>query len=159
MERAQQSTGTARVRARPHPVYFAGAAGWVAFVVVASALVIRHNDLSAAGDWAVVGWGCVAALAGVVGPVVRWLRTWIELDADGARCTTGIVWRSSVDVTLDEARELSIEQSYVGRQLGYGYLRIVDGAGNEHVLPPVGDVAAWQAAIARRERRGTGGRA
>ncbi len=159
MERAQQGTATSPERARPHPVYFAGAAGWVAFVAVATTLVIRHNDLSAAGDWRVVGWGCVAALAGVVGPVVRWLRTSIELDADGVRCTTGIVWRSTVDVALDEVRELSIEQSYVGRLLGYGQLRIVDGAGIEHVLPPVGNVAVWQAAVARRDRRTAGRRA
>jgi hypothetical protein len=159
MERTQQATATSPVRARPHPVYFAGAAGWVVSVAVASTLVIRHNDLSAAGDWAVVGWGCVAALAGVVGPVVRWLRTSIELDADGARCTTGIVWRWTLDVALDEVRELSIEQSYVGRRLGYGYVRIVDGAGAEHVLPPVGNVAAWQAAITQRLRRAASRRA
>lgn len=159
MERAQQGTTTASVHARPHPVYFAGAAGWVAFVALAATLVIRHNDLTAAGDWSVVGWGCVAAIAGVVGPVVRWLRTSIELDADGARCTTGIVWRSTLDVALDHARELSVEQSYVGRHLGYGHLRIVDGAGTEHVLPPVGNVGAWQAAVSRHERRAAGRRA
>jgi hypothetical protein len=158
MERAHEPTTAAFVRARPHPIYFAGTAGWVAFVAMATALIIRHNDLTAASNWRAVGWGALAAIAGIVGPVLRWLRTSIELDATGARCTTGIVWRSSVDVTLEDAREMSIEQSYLGRQLGYGHPRIVDGAGTTHVLPPVGDVAVWQAAMSRRDRRASGRR-
>ena len=158
MERAHELTAAAFVRVRPHPIYFAGTAGWVAFVAMATALVIRNNNLSPASDWQAVGWGALAAVAGIVGPVVRWLMTSIELDATGARCRTGIVWRSSVDVALDDARELSIEQSYLGRRLGYGHPRIVDGAGTTHVLPPVGNVAAWQAAMSRRDRRTSGRR-
>ena len=153
MERAHEGTALAAVSARPHPIYFAGTAGWVAFVALATTLVIRHNELKPATNWAVVGWGALAAISGVVGPVLRWLRTSIEIDAAGARCTTGIVWRSSLDVPLDDVREMSVEQSYVARRLGYGYLRILDDAGTTHVLPPIGDVATWRAAIARRERR------
>jgi hypothetical protein len=100
----------------------------------------------------------LAALSGIVGPVARWLRTSIVLDAEGARCTTGIVWRSGVDVALEDAREISIEQSYLGRQLGYGHPRIVDGGGTTHVLPPVGNVAVWRAAMSRRDRRTPGRR-
>jgi uncharacterized membrane protein YdbT with pleckstrin-like domain len=153
MDHAHEGTAMGPVRARPHPVYFAGTAGWVAFVAFATALVIRHNELQPATNWVVVGWGALAAVAGTVGPVVRWLRTSTELDALVVRCTTGVVWRSTLEVPLDEAREMSIEQSYVGRQLGYGHLRIVDGDGTTHVMPPIGDVAAWRAALSRRDRR------
>jgi uncharacterized membrane protein YdbT with pleckstrin-like domain len=154
MERAHQAIAWAPVHARPHPIYFAGAVGWVAFVALATTLVIRHNELSPAANWTAAAWGVVAAASGVVGPALRWLRTSIELDAAGARCTTGIVWRSTVEVAHEVMREMSIEQSYLGRQLGYAYVHIVDGAGTTHVLPPVADVAAWRAAVARRERPG-----
>ena len=109
MERAYEPTTAAFVRARPHPIYFAGTVGWVAFVAMATALVIRHNELSPASNWQAAGWGVLAAVAGIVGPVLRWLRTSIVLDATGARCTTGIVRRSSVDVALEDAREMSVE--------------------------------------------------
>jgi uncharacterized membrane protein YdbT with pleckstrin-like domain len=158
MERAHEGTASAAVCARPHPIYFAGAAGWVAFVALATVLVIRHNELKPATNWTVAGWGALAAISGVVGPVLRWLRTSVELDAAGARCTTGIVWRSSLDVPLEDVREMSIDQSYVARRLGYGHLRIVDDAGMTHVLPPIGDLATWRAAISRRERRVAGRR-
>jgi membrane protein YdbS with pleckstrin-like domain len=121
-------------------------------------LLIRHNDLSAAANWAIVGWASIAALAGFVGPVLRWSRTAVEVDAAGARCTTGIFWRSTVDVPHEAAREMAVEQGYLGRQLGYGRLRIVDASGSTYVLPPVGNVAAWRAVLSRRERRPTGRR-
>jgi membrane protein YdbS with pleckstrin-like domain len=155
MERAHQAIPSASVRARPHPVYFAGAAGWVAFVALATTLVILHNELSPAQNWAALGWGVLAASSGVVGPAMRWLRTSIELDADGARWTTGILWRSTIDVTYEDMREMAIEQGRLGRQLGYAYVHIVDDAGTTHVLPPVGDVAVWRAAVSRRERPAT----
>jgi hypothetical protein len=153
MERAHESTTSASVRVRPHPVYFAGTAGWVAFVALATALIVRHNDLTPAANWVAAGWGTLAAFAGVIGPVLRWLRTSIELDAASARCTTGIVWRSTFEVALEDAREMEIDQSYVGRRLGYGYLRIVDDTGATHVLPPIGDLGVWRAAVSRRDRR------
>jgi len=153
MDRAQEGTATGLVRARPHPIYFAGTACWVAFVALATTLVIRHNDLQPSANWAAVGWGVLAALSGVVGPLLRWLRTTVELDGRAARCTTGILHRSTVEVPLDGARETSIDQSYVGRTLGYGHVRIVDGTGTAHVMPPVGNVSAWRAALSRRDRR------
>ncbi len=153
MERQAEPTAPAHVRARPHPIYFAGTAGWVAFVAVATALVIHNNDLASSTDWAVVGWGVLAAAAGVVGPVVRWSRTSIDVDTATARCTTGILRRTLVEISLDQARELTVEQNFVGRRLGYGRLRVVDAAGIAHVLPPVGDVAALRNAVAQRSRR------
>jgi len=159
MDRVYEATASPAVRARPHPIYFAGTAGWVLFVALATLLVIHNNDLRPATNWEAVGWGLLAAVSGVVGPVLRWLRTSIELDDTAARCTTGLVWQSTIEVPLDGVREMAIDQSYLGQQLGYGSLRIVDGTGTTHVLPPVGDVATWRAAVARRERRTSSRRA
>jgi hypothetical protein len=158
MPRVHDATVPVRVGARPHPVYFAGTLGWIAFVAFVATLIIRHNELSAAANWAVVGWASLAAASGIVGPALRWARTTIEVDAVGARCATGILWRSTVDVAHESAREIAIEQSWLGRTLDYGRLRIVDATGTTYVLPPVGNVAAWRAALPHRDRCAMGRR-
>src|ERR1044072_962322 len=103
--------GLARVRTRPHPVHFAGAAGCAGFVAFVVALFIRHNDVARSADWMIVGIAAVVAACRLIGPMLRWLRTWVELDASVARCTSGVVWPATVDVDLDRARALGVEQS------------------------------------------------
>jgi hypothetical protein len=148
----QRDDDGAAVRTHPHPVHFAGAGGWTLFVALVVTLMIRHNELSASTEWTFVGWGVVAALAGFVGPVARWLRTWIEIDGPAARCTSGVLRQSTVDVDLVRSRAVEVDRSAAGRWLGYGRLRVVDEAGATHLFPPVGD-DALRAAAARRERR------
>jgi hypothetical protein len=141
-----------RVRTHPHPIHFAGAAGWATFVAIVATLLIRHNDLARSTDWSIVAGAVLLAASGLVGPALRWLRTWVELDASVARCTSGVVRPSTVDVDLEHAQALAIDQSMAGRWLGYGRLRVVDATGTTHVFPPIGE-AALRAAMARGERR------
>ena len=143
---------TERVRTHPHPIHFAGAAGWAAFVAFVATLLIRHNDLARSTDWSIVAGAVVLAASGLVGPGLRWLRTWVELDASMARCTSGIFRPSTAEVDLERAQALDVEQSMAGRWLGYGRLRVVDASGTTHVFPPLGE-AALRAAMARGERR------
>lgn len=142
----------ARVRTHPHPVHFAGAAGWALFVAIVATLLIRHNDLAQSTDWSIAAGAALLAACGFVGPMLRWLRTWVELDASLARCTSGVVWPATVDVDLARAQALAIEQSFAGRWLGYGRLRVVDASGTTHLFPPVGE-AALRATMAREQRR------
>jgi hypothetical protein len=152
MQREDDGAPGAQVRTHPHPVHFSGALGWTLFVAVVVTLMIRHNELPASTEWAFVGWGVVAALGGFVGPVARWLRTWIEIDGPAARCTSGVIRQSTVDVDLVRSRALEVERGFAGRWLGYGRLRVVDDVGATHLFPPVGE-DALRAAAARRERR------
>lgn len=156
MERGDGDAGAAHIRTHPHVVHFAGAACWTAFVALVVTLLIRHNDLPAATDWKIVGGGALAALAGAIGPALRWLRTEIELDPGRARYRGGLVRRTIVDVAFERARGVAIEQSFLGRRLGYGRLRVVDEAGTVHVFPPIGRLETVRALVARRERRGPG---
>jgi hypothetical protein len=156
MQRGEEETSATGLRAHPHVVYFAGAASWAAFVAFVATLLIRHNDLPASTDWKIVGGGVLVALAGTIGPGLRWARTWIEIDSTHARYSGGLFWRTTVDVGLERARGVAIEQSFLGRLLGYGRLRVVDEAGGAHVFPPVGDLDTVRAAITRRESRARG---
>jgi hypothetical protein len=158
MERVVAERAPARVGTRPHFVHFAGATSWAAFVALVVTLLIRHNDLPATTDWKIVGGGVLAALAGAVGPVARWARTWVDIEPTRARCTSGLLRRATVDVALDRARGVALEQSLLGRWLGYGRLRVVDEAGAAHLFPPVGDVDTLRVAVERRDRRSSGRR-
>jgi hypothetical protein len=153
MERGDGVAAAARLRVHPHVVYFAGAASWAAFVALVVTLLIRHNDLPAATDWRIVGGGALVALAGAIGPGLRWARTWIEIDSTRAHYSGGLLRRTTIDVGLERARGLALEQSFLGRCLGYARLRVVDEAGNAHVFPPMGHVDVVRAALARHERR------
>ena len=157
MDRVDEGDDTARVRTHPHPIYFAGAAGWAAFVALVATLLIRHNELATSANWAIVGWAVLAALTGCIGPGTRWARTWVEIDSAIARCTSGRVWRSTVDVDLERARALEIDRGMLGRWLGYGRLRVVDEMGTTHLFPPLGEIALRNA-VERRERRSRGRR-
>ena len=158
MEREDDGAAGAHVRTHPHPVHFAGATGWALFVALVVALMIRHNDLPASTEWTFVGWGLVAVLAGFVGPIARWLRTWIEIEGPAARCTSGLLRQSTVEVDLVRSRVIEVDRGVAGRWLGYGRLRVVDDAGATHLFPPVGE-DALRAAAARRERRARSRRA
>ena len=141
------------LRTRPHLVFFAGAVGFVAFVALVVALLIRHNDLPPATEWRVVGWGILVGASGFIGPVLRWARTWIELDQRGLRCRSGLIRRRSLALDFDRMRAMSVEQSLLGRWLGYGFVRVVDHAGGDYVLPPVAALEPFRAAAARVGRR------
>ena len=153
MEREDEGPAGARLRTHPHPIHFAGATGWALFVAFVVTLMVRHNDLSAATEWSFVGWGLVAALTGFVGPFARWLRTWVEIDGPAARCTSGLLRQSTVDVDLVRSRAMEVDRGFAGRWLGYGRLRVLDDGGATHLFPPLGE-AALRAAAARREHRG-----
>lgn len=141
------------MRTHPHVVYFAGAFGFAAFVALVVTLLIRHNDLPASTDWRFVGWGALVAASGFVRPVLRWMRTSIEVDERGLRCRSGLLRPEELALDFDQVRAISVEQSFAGRLLGYCHVRVVDDAGEDYVLPPVAAVEPFRAAAARVGRR------
>ena len=143
----------APARLRQHPIVFANTAGFIAFVGLVVTLLIRHNDFSAATDWEIVAWGAVVALAGTIGPSLRWLRTWVVIDDERVVWRTGLLRGQHVAMDLDGVRGLGLEQSWLGRRLGYGELRIVDQAGSVHSFGPVGSVERLRTAAGRGGRR------
>lgn len=148
------------VRVRPHAVYFSGAAGLALFVGLVATLLIRHNDLPRATDWRIVGWAILVAVSGFVGPVLRWTRTWVELDDHGIRCRSGLVRRRTLALEFDHIRAMTVEQSWLGRWLRYGHVRVVDDAGGDFVLPPLAPLEPFRVAAARvgrQSRRSDGG--
>lgn len=148
-----EDDGAAAVCVRPHWIQFSGAASFATFVALVGALLIRHNDLPRATDGRILAWCTLIAALGFVGPVVRWSRTRIEV-ADGvARCSLGVVRRWEIAVDLGRARRVEIEQSLLGRLLGYGNLHVVDAQGGEHRFPPIRTSDALSKALGTSARR------
>jgi hypothetical protein len=132
---------------------FANAAGFVAFVTLVVVLLLRHNELPAATQWRIVGWGIVVAAGGLVGPGLRWLRSWVAVDDRRLAWCIGWLRLRRLEAPLADLRAFGVEQSWLGRLLGYGELRAVDAAGVEHVFGPVGELTAFHDAVARSGRR------
>ena len=152
MDSHRGGADSAHIRARPHPVYFGGTAGWTLFIALVVTLLIRHNDLAASTDWKIVGGGVLVAMASAVLPVLRWLRTEVELVPRSVRCTSGLLRPAIVELDLTQARIVTMEHSVVGRLLGYGRLHVVDEQGTPHVFPPLPD-DALRIAVEGRDRR------
>jgi uncharacterized membrane protein YdbT with pleckstrin-like domain len=157
---SQARTPGASLRLHPHAAFFSGAASYTAFVALVVTLLIRHNDLPATTEWQFVAYGVAAALAGWIGPLLRWRASWVELDDRRLRWSVGVVRRRRLDGDLDRLQALVVEQGSFGQWLGYGTLRVVDEAGVEHAFPPVGHVSEFRAAAtralgARRARAGS----
>ena len=142
-----------RLRVHPHPVFFASTLSFVAFVAFVAALILAHNELAVATQWQVVGWAVLVAAASCVGPVLRWSRTWVELEGRQLRCASGLVRRQVVDLDLDRAERLTVRETAPGRWLGYVRLYVVDEGGAGHEFPPVAPLDAFRGAAARTARR------
>jgi membrane protein YdbS with pleckstrin-like domain len=148
MAEAEQSEDVLRLH--PHPVHFAGAVGFAAFVGLVVVLLIKHNDLPRSVDWQILACGVLVAIGGFVGPVVRWTRARFELSAEHLRWTLGVVRPDRLDAPLADLRDLELEQGLLGRAFGYGTVRLVDADGRERVFAPLGHVEALKQAVARR---------
>jgi uncharacterized membrane protein YdbT with pleckstrin-like domain len=146
------------LRLHPHPVHFAGAVGFAAFVGLVVVLLIKHNDLPRTVDWQILGVGVVVAIGGFVGPAVRWTRARFELSAEHLRWTLGVVRPDRLDARLADLRDVELEQGLLGRTFGYGTVRVVDADGRERVFPPLGHVAALREVVARRGGSSRAGR-
>lgn len=144
-----RGAGDHTLRLRPHPVVFGGALGLASFVALVVALLVLHNDLPRATEWRIVLGGAGVALAGFVGPSLRWRRARVELSPDRLSWSLGLVRRQRLDIDLDELRALAVEQGVLGRWLGYATLRVIDATGRERTFLPVGHVDAFRAASAR----------
>ena len=140
-------------RRRLHPVVFANAVGFVAFVAFVVTLLLRHNELAPPTQHRVVAWGIVVAAFRLVGPGLRRLRSWVAVDERRLAWRTGTLSVRAFDAALADLRALSVRQTWLGRWIGYGELHAVDDAGDEHVFGPVGELAAFHAAAERIGRR------
>lgn len=109
-----------RLDARPHPVALAGPLARAAALGGPGAALVVAGTAAA---WPLGALGAalllVAALVAVVA-VWRWDRTQVVLTSEKLLVVYGIVRRRAAAVRLARVGPIEVEQSLVGRALGYG---------------------------------------
>jgi membrane protein YdbS with pleckstrin-like domain len=115
---ARRGDAAVRLDVRPHGVVLARPLGTAVLVAAAGGgLVALGWPVSPLGAVAV----CVAAFL-ALRAVWRWERTRVVVTGDELRVETGTVRRRSAAVALSRVGAVEVEQSVLGRLLGYGTL-------------------------------------
>jgi membrane protein YdbS with pleckstrin-like domain len=109
-----------QLEARPHGIALAGPLGRAAVIAgVGAALIIlgpRATWLLAPAGAGLLGAAAVLALAAVL----RWDRTMLVLTTEKLFVEHGILSRRAAAVRLSRVGAVEVEQSLLGRVLGYG---------------------------------------
>jgi len=146
------------VRARTHPIAFAGTAGFAAFVVGAAWLIVARNELS--GTTIVQLW--LAALGvlliGLVSPVLRWRNAECVVTTRRLLLRNGLFRPRTLALLLPAIQDVGVEQTLGGRLLGYGTLHVVAADGSIDVFPRVHRAQAVREAVLRQTHGGSGRR-
>ena len=146
------------VRARMHPIVFAGTVGFAAFVVGATWLIVARNEL--ANSTILQLW--IAALAivliGFVSPVIRWRNAEWVVTSRRLLLRTGLFRPRTHALLLPAIEDVGIEQSFGGRLLDYGTLQVVASDGAIDVFPRVHRAQAVREAVLRQTRGASGRR-
>ncbi len=124
-------------RTRLHPVLFSGAAWFSAFVVLVVTLVIRHNDLSRQATVHLVLGGIAVILASLVTPFARWRTSEFAVTDRRVLIKVGLLSVHTVELLLQKVEAIGVDQTFVGRLLDYGTLRITGTGGTVETFPLV----------------------
>jgi uncharacterized membrane protein YdbT with pleckstrin-like domain len=104
----------------------AGTFCFVGFVALAVGLILRHNDLAPQDAARVVLGGVLVALLSLVPAWLRWRSAEFALTDRRVLATTRttLLLRRSVDVPVDRLSAVDVDESMLGRFLGYGTVRL-----------------------------------
>ena len=145
-------------RARTHPVVFGGTIGFAAFVIGAIWLIIVRNELTSAAVVQLCLAGAGIVLIGFVAPVLRWRHAECLVTNRRLLLQTGLFRPTTRELPLSAIEDVGVDETMMGRLLGYGTLHVVAGDGTIDMFPRVQDAHAVRDAIARQAPRGAGRR-
>lgn len=109
---------------------FSGRLHWIVYLPAAILLLLALAALTrvdSAREWL---WLSLAALLGVAGGAMlfkAWFRRWTtEIDVTDRRVVykCGFVRRHTVEMNMDKVESVDVDQSILGRMLGYGDVTI-----------------------------------
>ena len=132
---------------------------WVIFVravlvAIAGALILafsskvgqRMTDILVITGWIVVGVGALMFMR-------AWMkRSMTELSVTNHRVIfkRGFIWRHTVEMNMDKVETVDVDQSILGRILGYGTIRILGTGQGIEGLSKVGSPIELRSAITAR---------
>jgi hypothetical protein len=133
-----------------HPVVLGGTVGLAAFVVGVTALIVFRNDLP--GGTVVRLWLAAAVVVAVafVSPLARWRTFAMVLTSRRLLATVRVLRAQTVEVPLRDLEAVSVEQTWVGRLLGYGTVHVLGRNGELESFPRVASANALRDAVLRQ---------
>ncbi len=102
--------------------------GFVGFVFFAGGWMATRNGGRYEGAMVWGALALLAALALIAGGIIRRLATEVAVSNRRVLIKTGLLSRRSVEVLLPKVESIGVDESFVGRILGYGSV-IVRGTG------------------------------
>jgi uncharacterized membrane protein YdbT with pleckstrin-like domain len=144
-------------RTRLHPVVLAGTAGFAAFVVLATTLIIVRNELSTRTIVLLCAASALIVVVSFASPILRWRTSEFAVTTRRLRVRLGIREKVRLEMPLAAVKEVRVERPFVGRVLDYGTVRIV-GGGVADVFARVAEPEALRDAISSATRDLVSGR-
>jgi uncharacterized membrane protein YdbT with pleckstrin-like domain len=102
---------------------------WIVFFWPAVLLVLAVYGFSKGGGGAV--WGVLLVFTSIITSIICWLERWTaEFGVTNKRVLVkvGLIRRNSLEILLPKVEGVHVQQSILGRMLGYGTI-IVNGTG------------------------------
>lgn len=137
-------------RTRLHPVVLAGAASFAAFILLATALVIRHNELSTSANVQVAIGGAVLAIVSLLPAWLRWQASELAVTSQRLVVRVGLRTRHVLELPLTHVRTADVEQRGSGRMLGHGIVTVRSVDGGIERVPNVARATELRDALLRQ---------
>ena len=144
---------------QPHEeVTFVGDMHWIRYAPAAGiALLALLAYVFGLGAGSFQGWFTIAALlilaAALWFAVKAWFENWItEIAVTNLRVVykTGFITRYTAEMNMDKVESVAVDQSLLGRMLGYGTVHVRGvGEGIEHLRHIANPIALRNAIVAR----------
>lgn len=140
-------------RTRLHPVIFAGAATFSAFVIGVVLLIVRRNQLAGETVLTLSLIGAAIVVVSLASPYIRWQTSEFAVTSRRVIVKLGLLWVHTVELLIPNIETVTVDQSIWGRLLGYGTLRIAGTEGTVEAFARVSRPTALREAVLRRARR------
>lgn len=143
-------------RTRLHPVVLTGAASFAAFILLATALVIRHNELTTSTNVKVAAAGAALAIVSLLPAWLRWQASELAVTTERLIVRVGLRTRNILELPLGHVRTAEVEQRGSGRILGHGIVTVRSVEGGLERVPNVARATELRDAILRQLPAGRG---
>jgi uncharacterized membrane protein YdbT with pleckstrin-like domain len=137
-------------RTRLHPVILSGTVVFAAFVLLATTLIIRHNDLPPETDRRIALVGALIAAASLVPPLLRWRTSQFAVTNRRLLVKVGLLSVHTLEVLTSKVESIGVDQTMAGRLLDYGTLRVTGMGGSAEAFPLVAAPLALRDAVVRQ---------
>jgi len=133
--------------ARLHPIIFLPAAFWfvVALVLLIAALTLS-GDLRTGGE-ALAAFCALFAIASAVPAFVLWISTELAVTDRRVIYKSGLLARHTLEMNRSKVESVDVDQSLMGRLLGFGTIIVRGTGGSLEPIRMIGDPLTFRSHI------------